>query len=123
MQVNFMTIIIGAIASFAIVSTLTGQIHWGIIAGLLIGVGGAKWIRLEKQKASDEIEYDERVNNNIKQVSFQTFSISNLLLLIYLLISDQILNESLVKASYLIIYISITFLIAFYIIPIIVRKR
>ncbi|MBS4190298.1 hypothetical protein KHA94_08785 [Bacillus sp. FJAT-49705] len=123
MQVNLMTIIIGVIASFGIVSILTGQIHWGIIAGLLVGVGGAKWIRVEKQKASDEIEYDERVNNNIKQVSFQTFSISNLLLLIYLLISDQILNESLVKANYLIIYISITYLIAFYILPIIVRKR
>lgn len=123
MQVNFITIITGAIVSFGIVSLLTAQIHWGILAGLLIGVGGAKWIRLEKQKASDEIEFDERVNNNIKQVSLQIFSISNLLLLIYLLVSLQILNEPLVKVNYLIIYISITFVIAFYIVPIIARKR
>lgn len=95
----------------------------GIIVGLLIGVGNAKWLRLKQQEAKDEIEYDERVNNNIKQVSLQIFSFLNLVLLIFLLISDQILNEPLVKANYLIIYLSITFLIAFYIVPIIASKR
>ncbi|MDW7617771.1 hypothetical protein ACIQZD_23290 [Peribacillus sp. NPDC096447] len=123
MPVNFLTILISVIVSFAIVSLITGQIQWGIVVGLLVGVGSAKWLRLKKQEAKDEIEYDERVNDNIKQYSLQTFSISNLTLLVYLLISDQILNTHSIKANYLIIYLTITFIVSFYIAPLIARKR
>ncbi|MBT2649777.1 hypothetical protein J7E52_24215 [Bacillus sp. ISL-34] len=123
MPVNFLTILISVIVSFAIVSLITGQIQWGIVVGLLVGVGSAKWLRLKKQEAKDEIEYDERVNDNIKQYSLQTFSISNLTLLVYLLISDQILNAHSIKANYLIIYLTITFIVSFYIAPLIARKR
>lgn len=119
MPVNFLSVIV----SFAIVSLITGQIQWGIVVGLLVGVGSAKWLRLKKQEAKDEIEYDERVNDNIKQYSLQTFSISNLTLLVYLLISDQILNAHSIKANYLIIYLTITFIVSFYIAPLIARKR
>ncbi|MEH7382259.1 hypothetical protein V7138_17500, partial [Bacillus sp. JJ1533] len=87
MRANFLLVIIGSVVGFGIVYLITGQIQWGIIVGLLIGVGSAKWLRVQKHKASDEIEYDERVNNNIKIASFQTFSIANLLLFIYLLYS------------------------------------
>ncbi|USL11063.1 hypothetical protein [Bacillus bombysepticus] len=123
MPVNFLTILISVIVCFAIISLITGQIQWGIVVGLLVGVGSAKWIRLKKQEAKDEIEYDERVNDNIKQYSLQTFSISNLTLLVYLLISDQILNAHSIKANYLIIYLTITFIVSFYIAPLIARKR
>lgn len=123
MPVNFLTILISVIVSFAIVSLITGQIQWGIVVGLLVGVGSAKWLRLKKQEAKDEIEYDERVNDNIKQYSLQIFSISNLTLLVYLLISDQILNAHSIKANYLIIYLTITFIVSFYIAPLIARKR
>ncbi|MEW5592002.1 hypothetical protein ABGT24_00320 [Peribacillus frigoritolerans] len=123
MPVNFLTILISVILSFAIVSLITGQIQWGIVVGLLVGVGSAKWLRLKKQEAKDEIEYDERVNDNIKQYSLQTFSIFNLSLLVYLLISDQILNAHSIKANYLITYLTITFIVSFYIAPLIARKR
>lgn len=123
MHVHFFKIIIGVIVSFAIVNLLTGQLQLGIIAGLAVGVGSAKWIRIRKQEARDEVEYDERINANIREFSFQTFSISNLLLLVYLLVSDLILNEHMIKASYLITYVAITFIVAFYIIPLLARKR
>lgn len=123
MQINFLTVLISTIVSVGIVSLVTGQIQWGILVGLLIGVGSAKWLRLKKQEAKDEIEYDERVNINIMQYSLQTFSISNLLLLVYLLISDQILNEQSVNVSHLTIYLIITLIVAFYVVPFIARKR
>ncbi|MFT4415166.1 hypothetical protein ACLM5H_14990 [Fredinandcohnia humi] len=123
MKVNFFTILISSIVSFAIITLVTGQIRLGIIVGLLIGVGIAKWLRVKKQEVNDEIEFDERVNNNIKHYSLQTFSISNFLLLVYLLISDQILHKQLVELHYLIFYLSITFIIAFYIVPLIARNR
>ncbi|RDW17294.1 hypothetical protein [Oceanobacillus chungangensis] len=123
MQVNFLTVIIGSVISFAVVCLITEQIQWGIIVGLLIGVGSAKWLRVKKNKASDEIEYDERVNNNIKKSSFQTFSIANLLLLIYLLYSELILNNYAIKTSYLIIYLSIIFILSYYVVPLIVKRK
>ncbi|MCL9797450.1 hypothetical protein, partial [Frankia sp. AgKG'84/4] len=123
MQINFLTVLISIIVSVGIVSLVTGQIQWGILVGLLVGVGSAKWLRLKKQEAKDEIEYVERVNINIMQYSLQTFSISNLLLLVYLLISDQILNEQSVNVSHLTIYLIITLIVAFYVVPFIARKR
>ena len=123
MRLNFLTIIISVVVSIAIVSVITGDIQWGVLAGLLVGVGGAKWIRLKKQEASDEIEYDERVNENIKQYSLQAFAFSNLFLLVYLLISDQILKKDMINVNYLILYLSITFILAFYIVPSIARKK
>lgn len=123
MQVNFLTNIISSVVGFGIVYLITGQIQWGIIVGLLIGIGSAKWLRVKKQESSDEVEYDERVNINIKQASLQTFSISNLLLFVYLLFSEQILNEYTIKTGYLLIYLIITFILSYYLIPIIVKKK
>jgi hypothetical protein len=123
MQVNFLTIIISSFVGFGIVYLITDQIQWGIIVGLLIGVGSAKWLRVRKQEVSEEIEYDERVNINIKQASLQTFSISNLLLFVYLLFSEQILYEYTIQTSYLLIYLTITFILTYYIVPLIVRRK
>jgi len=123
MRVSFLTIVISAIFGFGIVLAITGRMEWGILTGLLIGVGGAKWLRIKKQEENDEIEFDERVNDNIRQYSLQTFSISNLLLFVYLLLSYQIWNAELVKVSYILIYLAVTFYIAFYIVPFIARKR
>ena len=123
MQFDFLKIIIGSIVGFGIVYLITGQIHWGIIVGLLIGVGSAKWFRVKNKEASDEIEYDERVNNNIKTASLQTFSILNLILFVYLLFSEQILNEYSIKTDHLLIYLTITFILSYYIVPLIVRRK
>ena len=123
MRLNFLTIIISMVVSVAIVSVIIGQFQLGVLAGLLVGLGGAKWIRLKKQEANDEIEYDERVNENIKQYSLQAFAISNLFLLVYLLISNQILKKDMINISYLVLYLSTTFILAFYIVPLIARKK
>jgi hypothetical protein len=122
MQVHFLKIITSVIVSSAIVSLLSGQWQLGIIAGLAVGVGSAKWIRVKRKDVKNEIEYDERINANIREYSFQTFSISNLLLLVYLIISDQIINVHSVKASYLIIYLALTFIVAYYIVPLLARR-
>lgn len=122
-QINYFLILIGAIICFGMVSLVTGNWEWGILVGLVVGVGGTKWVRVKKHESNDEIDYDERVISNIKKATWQTFSFSNLLLLIYLLISDLLLNQHYVKASYLILYLTITFFLAFFIVPSIVRKN
>lgn len=123
MQLNLFKVIIGMILGFAIVLAVTGEIQWGVLASLFIGVAGFKWIRIKKQEANDEIEFDERVNNNIKKYSFQAFSICNLLLLVYLLFSSQILKADQISVNYLILYLSTTFVLAFYIVPILASKK
>lgn len=110
-------------ASFCIGLLLTGEVKWGLFFALIIGVGGAKWIRIQKEDAKNEIEYDERVNQNIKNVSLQVFSFSNLCLLVYLLFSQLVLNQQEIAVNGIILYISFTFLLTFYIVPFVVRKR
>jgi hypothetical protein len=123
MQVNYFTILVGSLITFGIISMVTGEIRWGVLAALLIGVGALKWVRVKKQEANEEIEYDERVISNVRKVSLQTFSFANLFLLIVLFISDQFLNQHLIKANYLIFYLIITFFLAFFIVPSIVKNK
>jgi hypothetical protein len=123
MKINFLTVIIGSVVGFGIAYLITNQIQWGIIVGFLIGVGSAKWLRVKKQESSDEVEYDERVTINIKQASLQTFSVSNLLLFMYLLYSEQILNEYTIKTSYLLIYLTITLILSYYVVPLLVKRK
>ncbi|SNX70677.1 hypothetical protein SAMN05877753_104242 [Bacillus oleivorans] len=73
MQINLFTIIIASLSIFGIVHLLTGDLQWGILAALAIGVAGLKWIRVKKKETNDEIEYDERVNHNINYVQFRFF--------------------------------------------------
>lgn len=123
MKVNYLTIIIFSVLSLGIIYLITQSIRWGIIAGLMVLVTSGKWWRVKKRDVSDEVEYDERVINNMKKASFQTFSICNLILFIYLLISEQILNEYTIQTSYLLIYLSITFILSYYIVPEIVKRK
>lgn len=111
------------VASFCIGWLLTGEIKWGLFFALIIGVGGAKYIRIQKHEAKNEIEYDERVNQNIRIVTLQVFSFSNLVLLVYLLFSMLVLEVLEVPVKGILIYLTVTFFFAFYIVPFIVRKR
>ncbi|MGX6444354.1 hypothetical protein ACWM35_14190 [Neobacillus sp. K501] len=122
-QLNYFSILVGAMISFGMVSLVTGNWQSGILAGLVVGVGGAKWVRVKKHESNDEIEYDERVISNIKKSTWQTFSYSNLLLFCYLLISELLLNQHYIKANHLILYLTITYFLAFFIVPSIVKKN
>lgn len=123
MAFNFSTLFINIVVSFSLGYVLTGHIQVGTLAALIVGVAGWKWIRVKKKETIEEFEYDERVNKNIQNYSFQTFSIANLLLLVYLLVSNLILKVQLFNLNYLIIYLSMTFYFAFYIIPVIAKRR
>jgi hypothetical protein len=91
--------------------------------GRIDGGWGKKWLRVRRQESQDEIEYDERVIMNVKQVTVPTFAFANLFLLVYLIVADQLLHQPIVKATYLILYMSATFFITFFIVPAIVRKK
>ncbi|MDM5317468.1 hypothetical protein QUF49_15765 [Fictibacillus sp. b24] len=123
MQINFLLIVIGSLVSLAFVYVLTNELQWGALSGLLILIGGLKFLRIRKREANDEIEYDERVNDNLRTFTLQSFAFSQLLLLIYLLISQLFFNQQHIQSNYLILYLSITFIISFFIGPSIVRKR
>lgn len=123
MQLNLLTTFISSVVGFGLMYVITDHIQWAVIVGLLIGVGSAKWKRVKKQEADDEIAYDERVNSNIKNTSFQIFSISYLLLIIYLIVAEQIFEKYTIKINYLLIYLTITLIISYYIVPIIERKK
>lgn len=123
MQLNLLTIFISSVVGYGLVYLITDHIQSAVIVGLLIGVGSAKWKRVKKQEADDEIAYDERVNINIKHTSFQIFSISYLLLIIYLIVAGQIFDKYTIKINYLLIYLTVTLIISYYIVPIIERKK
>ncbi|MFE7062135.1 hypothetical protein ACFVAD_08280 [Sutcliffiella sp. NPDC057660] len=123
MSISWMKMMISIVAGIGIVTVLTGGYQWGIFAGVIVGVGSVKWLRLKKQEENEEIVYDERVNNVIKKLSFQTLAISNCLLLLYFLLSNEILQTPLINTNFLILYLSLTLFISFYLIPFIARKN
>jgi len=123
MKLNLLLIIIWAVVGMGIITLATGQIKWGSLIALIIAVGGAKWLRIKKQEENEEIQFDERVNHNIKAFSMQTFSIANLLLFIYLFVSSQFSHKQTIDIHFLMIYLAATFMVAFYIVPFIARKR
>lgn len=123
MSINWKTFMITGIVVLSLISLITGNAQWGILGGLLVGVGGAKWLRLRRKEDKGEIEYDERVNENIKRLSFETFSFSNLFLLVYILFSMLVLEEPKIDIKYLILYLCITFVAAYYIVPFIARRK
>jgi hypothetical protein len=112
-----------AVVCFCLMSLVTSDLRWGFLAGLVVLVGGLKYLRVQKRNANDEIEYDERVNDNLRNFTLQSFAFSNLILLVYLLVSQLLFKQHLIQVDYLIIYISLTFMISFFIGPSIVRKR
>jgi|TARA_B100000809_G_scaffold266564_2_gene329932 uncharacterized membrane protein len=102
---------------------ITNQLHWAAVIGLIFIVGGLKWTRVKKNEKDDEIEYDDRVSYNIQRASLQTFSISIILLFIYLLFSEIAFDHSDIVIDYLLIYLVVTLALAYYIVPTIVKRR
>ncbi|GAA3727432.1 hypothetical protein GCM10022378_15550 [Salinicoccus jeotgali] len=111
------------IACSFIAYMITNQLHWAAVIGLIFIVGGLKWTRVKKNEKDDEIEYDDRVSYNIQRASLQTFSISIILLFIYLLFSEIAFDHSDIVIDYLLIYLVVTLALAYYIVPTIVKRR
>ncbi|MGN7177029.1 hypothetical protein BK139_10410 [Paenibacillus sp. FSL R5-0490] len=123
MNVNSWTICLGAFLAFLAITLMTDNIQWGFVAGLSISVGGFKWLRIKRKEAKEELEYDERVNLNILQCSLYVYSGALVLLLSYLIISSQILNNISINIELLIWYLVITLFLGFYIVPVIIKRR
>ncbi len=123
MKVNVLSVIVASVLIWAIVGLISGVWTWGIIPALVVAVGGLKWLRVKKRDENDEVEYDERVNQNIRDASLHTFAYSALFLLVYLIIADQMPKLPSIESKYLIVYTSLTLAVAFYIAPAIARRR
>ena len=123
MNVNSWTICLGAFLAFLAITLMTDNIQWGFVAGLSISVGAFKWLRIKRKEAKEELEYDERVNLNILQCSLYVYSGALVLLLSYLIISSQILNNISINIELLIWYLVITLFLGFYIVPVIIKRR
>ncbi|MDM5227590.1 hypothetical protein QUF73_15520 [Cytobacillus sp. NJ13] len=123
MKVNSWTVCLGAFLAFLAITLMTDNIKWGFITGLTISVGGFKWIRIKRKEAKEELEYDERVNLNILQSSLYVYSGSLVLLLSYLIVSSQILNNISINIELLTLYLAITLFLGFYIVPSIIKRR
>jgi magnesium-transporting ATPase (P-type) len=123
MNNKILYLLIGSVLSFAATYGITLSIHWGFTAGLIVFIIGFKYVRIQKKKENDEVEFDERVHDNLKTFSFQSFAFSQLLLLLYLLTSQMIFNIQDVQINYLILYLCATFFISFYIGPVFVKRR
>lgn len=123
MKVNSWTICLGAFLAFLAITLITDNIQWGFVAGLFIIIGGFKWLRIKRKEAKEELEYDERVNLNIMQCSLYVYSGALVLLLSYLIVSSQILNNIMIDIKLLTWYLALTLFIGFYIVPAIIKRR
>ncbi|WP_264740887.1 hypothetical protein [Cytobacillus firmus] len=123
MKVNSWTVCLGAFLALLAVTFMTDNIQWGFIAGLTISVSSFKWLRIKRKEAKEELEYDERVNLNILQSSLYVYSGSLVLLLSYLIVSSQILNNISINIELLTWYLAITLFLGFYIVPSIIKRR
>ncbi|ANB55753.1 sodium/glutamate symporter family protein [Anoxybacillus sp. B7M1] len=123
---DFMLTLIGFTVAFGILSIITYQIQWAVLVGGIIGTVVTKLVRKMSSKIrdqKDEIEYDERINDHMKNYITNTFFISNLLLLLYLIMGSYIFKISFIHADYLALYLIITFIIAFFIVPEIAKRK
>ncbi|KXG11159.1 hypothetical protein AT864_00242 [Anoxybacillus sp. P3H1B] len=123
---DFMLTLIGFTVAFGILSIITYKIQWAVLVGGIIGTVVTKLVRKMSSKIrdqKDEIEYDERINDHMKNYITNTFFISNLLLLLYLIMGSYIFKISFINADYLALYLIITFIIAFFIVPEIAKRK
>jgi len=74
------------------------------------------------RRSVDEVEYDERVNLNIRYWSFGFLVIMNTILIIYFILMTQSLIPKWMTPEGILVYLSASLLIAFYIIPNIARR-
>ena len=96
------------------------MLKWVLLSVLAISVVISKYKRTKQQ--SDDVEYDERVNTNIRYWSFGFLAITNVLLIIYLLLVSQSFISEWMTIEFMMIYLSVSLLISFYIIPSVVKK-
>lgn len=126
-QNDFLFIVIGFIIASGLLSFITGEIQWPVFVGGLIGAIIAEFIRKVKRKRQSEteveVEYDERINDHMKTYIINVLGISNLLLLIYLIISSYVVKQLFIKADYVILYLLMTLMIAFFIIPGVAKRK
>ncbi|WP_019242819.1 MULTISPECIES: hypothetical protein [Bacillus] len=87
---------------------------------LAMSVVIAKYKR--RQLDLEDIEYDERVNINIRYWSFGFLVIMNSLLICYLILVSQFDMTAWFTLDYMMLYLILSLLIAFYIIPSIAKK-
>ena len=131
MKKRVVSALVGGIIGAGILSIIIGEIQWGALIGLLIGIGISENIREEKrdvrirgrEEDDGEVETDERVDSNVRKFIVSTFSLSNFLLLIYLVVCDYVLNQDIVEVRYLILYLLLTFFISFFIGPMFIRRK
>lgn len=91
-----------------------------IIGALFIISLIAKFKR--KQQVKKEVEYDERIEANITKWSLKTLYFLNSLLMVLLLIDQAQLFSLTLNRSFVLIYLAVSFVISFYIIPMINKK-
>lgn len=122
MNRRYVVMLIGGIIGAGIISFISGEPQWGLLIGIIIGLSAAEW-RTKGRKKKCEVEMDERVENNIRKFISSAFGLSNILLLIYLIVCDMVLNQQFVKVRYLIYYLLATFFICFFVGPAIMKRR
>jgi Na+/glutamate symporter len=122
MNNRFLLMLVSGIVGVGVISLVAGEIQWGLLIGLLVGISIAEW-RTKEQENTGEVETDERVENNTRKFIISAFSLSNLLLLIYLVVCDMVLNKQVIEVRYLIYYLLATFVICFFIAPSIMKRR
>lgn len=91
-----------------------------LLAILAVCMFIAKYKRTHNQ--SDGVQYDERVNTNIRYWSFGFLAVTNAVLIIYLLLVSQSLITEWLTTDYMLIYLASTLLISFYVIPSVAKK-
>ncbi|HLR03272.1 MAG TPA: hypothetical protein VK111_11065 [Virgibacillus sp.] len=122
MGTRFIIMLMGVIVGFGVISLITGQIRWGLLIGLLVGVSIVE-MRAKSRQKSGEVETDERVESNSRKFMLATMGTSLFLLLIYLMVSDFILNQQFIEIRYLLYYVLATFMVCLFIGPAILKRN
>lgn len=110
-----------SILTLVVVFTLDeGWMKWLLLILLVLSVLITKYKR--SKLMVDEVEFDERVNTNIRYWSFGFLVITNALLMVYLILVSQSLLIDWITVDFLMIYLSVSLLIALYIVPSIAKR-
>ncbi|AST00369.1 MULTISPECIES: hypothetical protein [Geobacillus] len=125
-QKDFLFLLIGFMIAAVLLTLIRGEMQWPILIGGLIGVVGAELIRRLRSKGQQEdseVEYDERINDYMKTWIINLMGISHLLLLIALIVIQSVFKQPAVKVEYVILYLLVTLIVAFFLIPSVARRK
>lgn len=114
--------LIGGIIGIGIISLIAGEFQWALLIGFVVGISITE-IKIRSREKTGEVETDERIEKNSLKFMSITMGISLFLLLIYLVVSDFIFNQSFIEVKHLIYYVLGTFLVTLFIGPPIIKKR